>query len=391
MVGHSARISLVLVVLAASAAAGAARAESDRGSEPAAADAVAIAAKAGVSVGTAEQWLANQDAFDRLQESLELRFPTFGGAWTDWNPGPTYNVLFKGSGPAAETSDIAGQLGLTVTVHEGAAFSEAELEERAADLHRDLQDRGFTSVATAYSVGRQLVLANVHSPRTVLDGIPEYARGSGYQVTVSDAPITREEAYILGGSRLRKNSDPWCTSGFTVKVTGTTTRGVVTVGHCSAANKYVDHFSGGGVWNAPFQDKHVGTWGDLGWHTVSGVGLIAENSFWYTPYNTRPVTSIQAAANIDGGDYYCMFGRTSQQQLCDIVEHHNAGCGSLGHMVVTAMTETEGGDSGGPWYINSKAVGVHFGLCNPDGLHMRSTFSKADYVDNQLDVEILLQ
>lgn len=49
---------------------------------------------------------------------------------------------------------------------------------------------------------------------------------------------------------------------------------------------------------------------------------------------------------------------------------------------------TVGGDSGAPWFIDNKGVGVHFGLEN----HGRSIFSKLVWADDGLgaDYQVML-
>lgn len=53
------------------------------------------------------------------------------------------------------------------------------------------------------------------------------------------------------------------------------------------------------------------------------------------------------------------------------------------NMVATADRQATGGDSGGPWYDEGKAFGVHSGSVVLDGAR-RDVFTPAFHIDNGL-------
>ncbi len=191
--------------------------------------------------------------------------------------------------------------------------------------------------------------------------------------------IGSEPEVVRGGEHLPGNT---CTLGFTA--TSGTTRGGITAAHCgnsagtppgsNVAMRYLrGHFGGSG----DFQ-MHSTT------DSIQGVFRIRSYSTPSNPTVFRPVNSVGA---VSSGASVCNFGRTRPTSSCTTVRNANHAFtydGTvLGGMVQTNGSFTNGGDSGGPWYSNNAALGIHFGKSGG-----YSTFSRATNAQQTLNVTI---
>jgi hypothetical protein len=184
------------------------------------------------------------------------------------------------------------------------------------------------------------------------------------------------------------NDAPVCTSSWNVTrtVSGLTTHGTVTAGHCAGIAK-VDDINGSPVLTT-FQAQHLGGSGDLEWHTVAAP-LPAR--FHADPSESRSVVSVKTRWSRN--DRTCVFGRTTGVRICDAVFRTSVNVRfsgvTLRRMVAVTNDNSQGGDSGGGWSFGRAAHGVHGGSSPINGAE-RDLFSRAERLPNALGVEVRL-
>lgn len=190
--------------------------------------------------------------------------------------------------------------------------------------------------------------------------------------------------WVRGGSALfNLYEDDICTSSWSVEEQGTGVRGIVTASHCAGVAQAAD--LAGNLVPTTWQDEHYGTHGDLEWHTTTDA---EPPTFWADEDDSRDVLSVKG--NFSRNDYVCVYGRASNVRTCDNVYRTEVALGGgLHHMVIMDEMNTISGDSGGGWSIGNEAVGVHTGYVWFNNAS-RNCYSKANRIDNALDVEVRL-
>jgi hypothetical protein len=73
--------------------------------------------------------------------------------------------------------------------------------------------------------------------------------------------------------------------------------------------------------------------------------------------------SVEEYADIHAGDQVCGFGRGGLDRHCRTVNWVNNQCDGLSHLVEVDADVMSPGDSGGPWFRNNRAIGIHHGPC----------------------------
>jgi len=206
----------------------------------------------------------------------------------------------------------------------------------------------------------------------ILDGIT-------VSVVLSDRSIiggSESNTEHLGGELV--NGGISCTSGFGTK-TSTGVRGISTAGHCS--NPLTDDGA-----SLTYKAGYEGTHGDFQWHT----GPQAEGDDFYsgaaavTEANRRDVSSVGSPV-VDQS--LCRNGRTSHKDCQDVRKVnvcHSVYC----NLVQMDAHLSADGDSGGPVYFGNTAYGIHQGYHYDIWPFDRELFSRADRIDNALNLTI---
>jgi hypothetical protein len=352
-------------------------------------DAASYAADYGVTQAEALRRLAAQrslhDQLDRLVESYPDRF---AGAWLEHKPEFGAVARFKGAVPEG-----AAQLAPAVELRGGALRSEAQLEARADAVYEAVAVTFDETLATSYDIKSGTIEVSIATPAELKDlseaqlreRLPAIARAADVRVAFSDAKVQGLEHHY-GGARTWGSDG--CTTGFSIYLVGTNTTGLLTAGHCTSypnGNPSRDYDPpDGSAWsNMYWQDGHRGPWGDFEWHTATTHG---EFDDFYTGTNTlRDVAGYENSIYV--GDYYCKFGRTTFYG-CDNVYRTQVDITDedgfhIERLVATDDHITDGGDSGGPWFIDNDAVGVHHGYYT-SWFQERSLFSPIFNADNAL-------
>lgn len=188
-------------------------------------------------------------------------------------------------------------------------------------------------------------------------------------VKQTDSSLTLEDqAAMAGGLSDGKN----CTGGFLVG--NSSAWGISTTAHCMDTSVAYNglQYSGNFYVLSPSE-------GDVAWWELPG----ARPSF--ATFQSAPgiFTQVTGQGNPAKGTAVCHFGITSGKACSTVLLERVNVSGfdtvtktykSLGAMWVTTQNVSAGGDSGGPWYSNSIARGIHYGRVTYLGVS-RSLFS----------------
>lgn len=343
-------------------------------------DAETISSETGWALEEVQLMLQQQAAFGDYILALAQSYPgTYAGAWISGGPRPSYHVRFKGYVP----SDLPAPPAFEITITGEARYSVAELEERANDMAQELQALGYRDIMVTHSVQDHVVEAVVRHDNLalLLNELPLWLRSDDVRISTVMTPVGLGDA-TYGGAWMRDDGARECTSGFTVQ--SGTTLGVTTAGHCWGINQY-ERPTDGVLISAPFKAEHRGSYGDIEWHTTAD-SEVAE--FYADVSDRRSVYSIEAAGSIAIGNWYCVFGRKTGAKRCDYVYRTAVSCWIddvwTNKLVMRESRLQTGGDSGGPVFLNNKAVGSHVGGCSD-----RDVFGVADFFDEAIGATVL--
>lgn len=384
--------------------------------EVATVDATAYAGDHGTTVVEARERLLQLKTIGDVFAALKARFPsTFAGGWIKHEPALEGVARFKGvvpvdardvvdacqrdsrcagASPGSSWTQVPGVTHVAlVTVVGGAARSLAELSWFADVVHADIVAQWDTSVVTSYDVSSGGVEVSIETPlhlRDLSDAelrhlLPPSAKDAAVTVMFSIEPVAGDEHTYGGAKTPYDGGSGYCTTAFAVVKSGT--RGFLTAGHCSNDRSYQQP-SDGATYNAPYQSQHRGDWGDYQWHTT-GHAEYAE--FYSSSTHRRDV--INGQWNIEQGDYLCVYGRRTGYSCSDVYRTSVTNTfDGFTHKRLVAMEEheTDGGDSGGPWFIGERAAGTHSGW-KTIWWKKRSTFSRIGYMDEALGLSLLVK
>ena len=139
-----------------------------------------------------------------------------------------------------------------------------------------------------------------------------------------------------------------------------------------------------------WQQEHKGQWGDVEWHKI---GEFEPDGFYVTGI-PRDVTAIENVANISINEIVCaasLFSVPPNENCSRRVAASSWSCTNQGityHRLVLMDGEaTIPGDSGGPWFIATRAYGSTKGTCETGPLN-QDMFSVADLYQEALGVQV---
>lgn len=180
--------------------------------------------------------------------------------------------------------------------------------------------------------------------------------------SVTVVPVERlsepDQVTLLGGRPLST-----CTSAFTVRHSSGQ-HGVLTAAHCGNTQS----FSGVSL---PFRAEDQSGNQDVQWH-ASTCGMTVVDDF-DAGIATRDVTGTQIRNNQAIGSYVCKNGMTTGY-TCGYIESKSykpsyvtSAASTFVRVDGRTVNLSEGGDSGGPWFVETLAYGVHSGTPGGDG------------------------
>lgn len=273
--------------------------------------------------------------------------------------------------PGADVIAELEQLPVNTEVQYGAPASSKELADLAYALTTSLAARTdvVRSVAAGYDHERRVMRLQYASAGESWSSAHDSAfqealtKGtSGGQLPVDvvierdDAVVGVTEAVVKGGRSLtRSNGRHECTAGFTASRSGDS--GVLTARHCANALRYLN--ATGVISTSPAQTSNDAI--DFQFHrTLTGNGHSTSKQFRVTS-GDRTVTAVN---NAPLDSTVCHWGQTTgyscsrvaMTDQCRTLSGHRY-CG----LDFTYDDISEGGDSGGPWFLGTTARGGHTG------------------------------
>ena len=198
-------------------------------------------------------------------------------------------------------------------------------------------------------------------------------------VTVST--MGQLDADIYGGLPLSE-----CTSGFAVKKSDGT-KGITTAAHCANYLTYDGE-------DLVFQLGRRGRSYDIQWHTAPGF-TVTNKVRSNEDGRTRRITGTVSRSAQSVGEYVCKYGKTTDY-TCGYIHNKNYQPQSIPNSKATFIRVdntadddnlSEGGDSGGPWFMLNDAYGTHVG--SPTGDSNDAFYMAVNYISQGISVEVM--
>lgn len=343
-------------------------------------DAKAYAATVGVDMDEAVRRLDLQDEIGELNRRLiEKESSTFAGLWIQHTPQFRVVVLFAHNGeetirPYVEDgpfADIVQVRRAEIPLVELEAIqAEALLKVRDLDVPVESGINVFENRVELYVIERVQFDTALQNARIQLPDNVEV-------ITVNELSV--DSANIYAGLALNT-----CTSGFSVAHSNGT-KGILTAAHCSNSQAY------NGT-SLPFEGSAYGGSRDVQWHTAPGFTVknwahdgIQDNS---TPYY-RIIDATIHRNNQALNSFVCKYGKTTGYGCGYIIDKNYKPTtpGSWSSTFIRVHHDgvdlSEGGDSGGPWFLGDTAYGIMKSEIGDDAVYMA-----INYVDI-LDLTVL--
>ena len=322
-------------------------------------DATAYAQQTGVSVDEATRRIAIERAAGALDAVLNSEeSATFAGLWIQDKP--SYRVIVRFTDAAAEgrlrARVAGGPLEGLVDVR-SARFSLAELEAKQKETRKHTE-RARVQQNSDINVFENKVEVQTLDPDKLKAKLASINAKLPDGVELKRVPrLAKTETAIYGGVSLST-----CTAGFTVR-SGSGELGVSTAAHCGSTQYYQ------GV-SLPIRAEDNNGDQDVQWH--SACDLFEVTNQFQSGIGLRSVTGTVARTSQAIGSMVCKFGMTTgrtcgwiQSKNIDLGPNHNATFIRVDSRS-SSNNLSEPGDSGGPWFLEDKAYGSHYGAPGDD-------------------------
>lgn len=361
-----------------------------------------IARSVGWSMDEARAYHRSERAIGRVAAKIaKLRPDVFVGSILSLQPTGAPELLIKGR-VDAEVMEIVGREDAEIRIVDEQPFSAAELVDEIAGLRAELAKLGFNDATIAadithrgnlHATVRRSVSTATLTSRAVLDRISQGAQR--VDLDIVDSPILNQHASMsMGNVYIKSPGNPYtrCQTAFAVGqpfMGGWFVGGVLTAAHCSGLT-LLDFPPTGAVLNAPWREEHWGVYGDMERHELTDVNALPSDDFYSTATYVRDVGSVEPANAISVNEFVCFYSRQQSLKDCTSKVLYTFATTVLGgiNITVTAMDKNIaiGGDSGGGWFIDNVAYGVHSGSAKWGGVD-RDVWSMVDWSDNALGVD----
>jgi hypothetical protein len=317
-------------------------------------DATAYAAQYGVSVDEGARRLELQGLVSDLEGELtEKEAATFAGLWIQHKP--EYRVVVRFTDRAAEArlkARVAGGPLEKVIETRNAKWSLAELESRQLDV-RGQAKKAQTRLESDINVVENKLEVYTLEPEKLHGRLA--AAGARLPEGVEVKRINQHSGTdeLLGGSGMYG-----CSAGFGVRASNGEL-GMSTAGHCPNDQYYQ------GIW-LPFRAEKYSGDQDVQWNSTCDRVQVSNRI--NTGIGTRGITSTRSRTNQTVGTYLCKYGM-STGRTCGTIssKSYDIGSGFNGTFIrVDGYALRAGGDSGGPWFVEDVAYGIHHGYPGSD-------------------------
>jgi hypothetical protein len=350
-------------------------------------DAAVYAQAEGVSEAEALRRLRAQEASVVATDRLRvLHRNRLAGLFIEHRPDYRIVVLLTGKKRVPPQTIIAGGTQIPVVFRTGAKATQGKLS--AAIVRYQASIRAALDHAPAMGAdprtGELVILVNrKDAAREGADELEErFEELTGVPVRIRVMDGESADLGLEGGARVHGVSGvsgrrEYCTTGFVV--TDGTRTGVVTAAHCPDELSYRDPQGSGDA-----KLSFLGQWGwshqDVQLHVPDTEGLAHSALVYADSAKTlaRPIEAVRRRASSRVGDFVCRRGETSgfgcaQIELTDFAPPGDLCGGPCAPTWVMVKGACQGGDSGGPVFIGTTALGIVKG----GGTYSRS--GKCDY------------
>lgn len=343
-------------------------------------DAMAYAEEFGTGLEEALRRLELQDRVGLLDELLEVEAEkTFGGLWMEHQPEFRVVALFTrpGEGRVLLSEAALGDLASLVEVRP-AAVTLAQLRARLEETRQRVQSAG-AAADLWINVRRNRVEVLTPDPRALHSALT--AKGAALPpatAVVEVESLLQPSADLRGGRPIADFSTfTACTAGFAVR-SSTGRLGLSTAGHCDDNQTYEDTFTPLFFRGGRFRGSH-----DVQWHSV-GCNDTIRNEI-DTGVGIREINGSVSRSAQAVGTFLCKFGRSSGH-TCGAIDGKSVcpsyvpSCNKTFICVRAASGPIElPGDSGGPWFRDNRAYGIHSG----GDRTLRAIYMAVDYMGSQ--------
>jgi streptogrisin C len=347
-----------------------------------------VAEARGWSLDEASASLKATEAVGNVAVKLANERPDlFVGSVVSEDPLGSPSLLVKGEADEYVKKLVAEE-DVPINVVDGQPFSSVELDEQIQATHKALRSAGYQEITVTADIQRHGKIVATLRARDGLDSRPgdiaKMVLANSHvnpEVIVSNSSLGHLSA-PFGGMRVWDAWTPECTSGWSVGLylfPVWIVSGVTTAGHCTGIDG-IDE-PGIGLRNFPFEEEHIGAWGDIEYHSAS---VNAPDDFYATDTDVRDVQSVEPAASISINESVCFYSRLQGTRFCTPrVRYTNVTAFGASRLVHMTAQVGIGGDSGGGWSYNNKAYGSLVGNCVVNG-YFGDVFSVADYYPSAL-------
>lgn len=334
-------------------------------------DAAAFAEDRGIAADEAVQRLRALEESVAHTDRLRQEFrPRLAGIAVEHDPSERILVLLTGDEPVADRIISVAGLDIPVRFRTGARASRDQIVDAMRRFRPVLQ----TELPNARGFGLdqrtgELVIFITASDAATVGSAAIKARAeaiAAVPVSVRMADGSATNMAIAGGARLVGRNDEGrnfaCTSGFVV--TDGTRDAIATAAHCPDRLLYRDP-------EGPEQPlEYVGQWGWSYQDVQINTAPSRLRPLFYANPKTRALrraTTWRNRTSLRAGDYVCHYGETSGYSCAeiDLTDYAPPGdlCGGpCAPMWVTVKgPECRAGDSGGPVFIGTTAIGIFKG------------------------------
>lgn len=361
-----------------------------------------------VDLETAKRNLELQEEAGELRMALEEAEPeTYAGQYANHGPAYTIIVLLTDGDPERVRPHVSGsQLEAFIEVRQVELswhelreqhqvlidimtdldvdyVSETNIRKNRVDVfvtdRRELEEavsRAGHELPEAVEIaeeGLEVVTDDTAEPKT---------ESGGHRQILGQRALASHGGYTIGGRTL----EPKCTVGFPVR-SSHGTAGFLSAGHCRYGQ--ATYWTVNGVDTPLINEWWTGPY-DVQWHATPHHAVYNQVMVRWSPYEVREITGVKPyfAQNID--DWVCVFGKSMSSQRCGQIVNleHNSGFPNDCACFVRVSDPGGGnladdGDSGGPWYKDTIAWGVHKSSIGPtSGPKNDAVYMPVDRIDN---------
>lgn len=321
-------------------------------------DAETYAAMMDVSLEEAQRRLAIQVRLGELESKLHASAgEIFAGLWIEHQPKFAARTLFTDTARGQELVR-AFSAGLGIEIEVGwAAASWRELEALQTAAVGELRAAGIAADADIDLRANRVEIETTAAEGALraLAGVAGATESRVVVVAVAELSQPEQLAPMRGGRPLTS-----CSAGFTAR-NASGSIGMLSAGHCSDSQIYWDTFE-----VLPFASRQYSGSRDVGFYH-RGCGLTGPNEF-DSGLGIRQVTGTRTRDQQVVGSMVCRFGMTTPYR-CGLIHSKNicpsyvSGCSSTFIRVrpTDGLPLSAGGDSGGPWFLETIAYGIHSG------------------------------